>query len=114
MDVEKLLEGLGLPFAFEKFKPYKNKPLPDPPYIKWFIDNEHNYGSDDKNFLKRCSITIELYTKSRNKEIEAKIEAALSSVEFDVWREYLEDQKLHLASYEFETIIKIGGIHNGN
>ena len=109
MDVEKLLEGLGLPFAFEKFKPYKNKPLPDPPYIVWFIDNEHNYGSDDKNFLKHCNITIELYTKSRNKEIERQIEKALNSVEFDVWHEYLEDQKLHLASYEFEITIKIGG-----
>ena len=109
MDVEKLLEGLGIPFAFEKFKPYKNKPLPDPPYIKWFIDDEHNFGSDDKNFLKRCHITFELYTKSRNKGVEAKIEEALSSVEFDVWREYLESQKLHMVSYEFEITTKIGG-----
>ena len=50
MDVEKLLAGLGLPVAFEKFKPYKNKPLPDPPYIKWFIDNEHRYVNKYHHF----------------------------------------------------------------
>ncbi len=109
MEIEKILEGFVLPYAYQKFKPYKNKPLPDPPYIKWFIDDEHHFGSDDKNFLKRCKITFELYTKSRDKKIEAQIEAALNGVEFDVWREYLEDQKLHLASYEFEAIIKLGG-----
>lgn len=114
MEIEKLLEALGIPYAYQKFKAYKNKPLPDPPYIKWFIDNEHQFGGDDKNFLNRCHITLELYTKNRDKQIEQKIEEALNGVEFDVWRDYIEDQKLHLASYEFETIIKIGGQINGN
>ncbi len=110
MDVEKLLEDLGIPFAYQKFKPYKNIPLPDPPYIKWFIDDEHHFGSDDKNLLKRCTITIELYTKNRDKGIETKIEKALGFGEFDIWREYLENEKLHVTLYEFETITKIGGL----
>lgn len=113
MEIKEILEKIGLPFAYRKFKPYKNKPLPEPPYIVWYIDDEQDFGSDDKNFLKRQKISFELYSRNKDRTNEAKIEEALNFVRFNKWEEYIESEKLYFVLYEFEIIIKIGGNNNG-
>lgn len=106
-DVNLILKEIGLPCAYHHFKPYKNKPLPEPPYIIWYIDDEHHFGSDDKNFLKRQSITIELYSRTKDRKTELKIEKSLNFIEFDKWEEYIDSEKLYLTSYEFEITSKL-------
>lgn len=110
MDVKERLEKLGIPYAYRRFKEYKNKPLPEPPYIVWFIDGEQHEGSDFKNLIRHCHITIELYSKTKNEENEKKIESEFSDTALDKWEDYIESQGLYLVSYEFDTITKIGGI----
>lgn len=110
MDVNARLEATGLPFAYRKFKAYKNKPLPSPPYIVWFTDNERHTGGDFKNFIKHQHITLELYSKKKDTKSETKIENAFFDVELDKWEDYIESQELYMVSYEFDTTTKIGGI----
>lgn len=107
MEVNSILEKIGLPFAYRRFKPYKNKPLPDPPYIVWFIDDEQHFGSDDKNLLNRQKITFEFYSRVKDRTTEQKIEKALNFIQFDKWEEYKEAEKLYFVSYEFEIISKL-------
>lgn len=107
MDVNSILEKIGLPFAYRHFKPYKNKPLPEPPYMVWYIDDEQHFGSDDKNFLNRQKITFEFYSRIKDRKTERKIETALNFVKFDKWEEYKEAEKIYFVSYEFEIISKL-------
>ncbi len=109
MEIEQLLREMGLPFAYRRFRPFKGRPLPEPPYIVWYIDEEQDFGSDSENLLKRQKITVELYSKNKDRENEAKLEHMLKFTDFDKWEDYVEREKLYVVLYEFETITKIGG-----
>lgn len=56
--IEKLLKPVGLPVAYRMFKPYKDKPVPNPPYIVYLIDNENAHGADGKNFIFHITTLI--------------------------------------------------------
>ena len=72
-----------------------------------YLDDEQQFGSDDKNFLNRQKITIEFYSRVKDRKTEQEIERALNFVEFDKWEEYKEAEKLYFVSYEFEIISKL-------
>lgn len=106
-EIDSLLEKIGLPVAYQHFKPYKNKPVPDPPYLVWYVDDGEQFGSDDKNFLKRETVTFEFYSRVKDRNTEQKIEKVLNSYRFDKWEEYDKSEKLFVVSYEFEIISKL-------
>lgn len=105
--IEELLKPIGLPVAYRMFKPYKNKPVPNPPYIVYLIDNENAHGADSKNFILKKHITIEFYSNKKDTETEGLIEAALSAVEYEKYEDYIDTEKLFEVSYEFDIYEKI-------
>jgi len=105
--IENLLSATGLQFAYREFKPYKNKPVPKPPYIVYLIDNESGRGADGKNLLMRKRVTIELYSNTKSISHEAAVEAAISTFEFEKYEEYISEEKMYCVSYEFDIYEKI-------
>lgn len=105
--VERILKPIGLPLAYREFKPYKNKPVPNPPYLVYLIDNESGRGADGKNLLTRKRVTVELYSSTKNTSLEAAIEAAICEYEFEKYEDYIKEEKMYLVSYEFDVYEKI-------
>ena len=105
--VEELLKPIGLPVAYRCFVPYKNKPVPPPPYLVYLIDNENAYGSDERMFYKKRRVSIELYTTVKDTALENKVEVAISGYEFDKYEDYIDGEKLWFISYEFYIYEKI-------
>ncbi len=110
--IEKILKPIGLPIAYRTFKPYKNKPVPAPPYLIYLISNESGRGADGKNLYKRLHIVVELYTTTKNTALEDKVENAISKYEFEKYETYIESEKMWLVSFEFDIFEKQGGINN--
>ena len=106
-DIKEILDEIGLPYAYKYFKQYKNKALPDPPYIIWYADNEKYFGSDFENLLRGRNITLEFYSETKDEKTESKIEKALNSIEFEKWEEYNDTEKLFVISYEFYLVTKL-------
>ena len=105
--LESLLASVGVPIAYRKFKPYKNKPVPNPPYMIYIIEQESGRGADNKNLLFEKTVFLELYSVSKNEVLEEKIENALCALEWDKYEDYMENEKLYVISYEFKFIQKI-------
>lgn len=78
-----------------------------------YMDSYKSSGADDRAFLKRHSITIELYEYAPDPNTEVKIEAQL--YEFfplmsDGWekqdRYWIEEEQLYQVVYNFDYIEK--------
>lgn len=105
--VEGLIAPLGLPIAYRQFTPFKDKPVPNPPYLIYYISPENSGGADYKNLLVQRTVTVELYTDEPDAALERQLEDALSSVEWTKHEDYIESERLNMASYEFDYFSKI-------
>ena len=108
-EIEHILETLGLPWAYRFFREYKGKPLPEPPFAIYMIPHEECYGSDDENFVKKYNITVALYCKKKDFELEGKLEGLLcrDGIEFDKSEDFLFDESVFAITYEMEIVKKI-------
>ncbi len=105
--IEPLLSKTGLPFAHRFFKPYKNKPVPNPPYLIYLILKTEGHGADDKVLYKKYHVAIELYTDKRSPSIMEKVEYVISEYEYTSDEDYIEEEDMYLVVYEFDVIEKI-------
>lgn len=105
--IEELLQAVGLPLAYRQFEPYKDTPVPSPPYLIYLIDKESGHGADGLNFYKQLHITVELYTTKKDTELENKVEVAINEYEFEKYEDYLDNEYMWFISYEFDVYEKI-------
>lgn len=105
--VENLIAPVGLPVAYRQFIPYKNKPVPNPPYLIYTITPENTGGGDNKNLFVRRTVTVELYTDEPDAELEQKVEDALAAIQWTKYEDYIESERLNKVSYEFDYYSKI-------
>ena len=66
-DVVRLLEETGVPFAYDHFAEGES---PDPPFICYLLPQSDNFSADGKVYLKVSSVNIELYTDSKELDVE--------------------------------------------
>lgn len=104
--MEEMLSGVGLPLAYRQFKPYKNKPVPKPPYLIYLISTESGHGADYINLISRKRVTVELYTTTKSVLLEEKVENAISAFEYEKYEDYIEAEEMYLVSYEFDIYEK--------
>ncbi len=103
MDIEEwFTSGTGL-----KIKELRYLNPPPFPYIL-FVDSKRSRGADKLNNIIEHNITIELYSKVINEELEEKISNFLKSeeLEFDDSRDWLNNEKLYCTSYDFIILEK--------
>lgn len=98
------LESVGVPYRYRIFK---GKEIPAPPFITYYIERERFYGADEYNGLKKSTIVIELYTASKNFELEARIEAELAGIEFEKSEEFDDTDEVYRITYVTTLTLKI-------
>lgn len=98
------LENVGVPYRYRIFK---GKEIPAPPFITYYIERERFYGADEYNGLKKSTIVIELYTASKDFELEACIEAELAGNKFDKTEEFDDADEVYRITYATELTLKI-------
>ena len=100
-DLVKLLEGTGIPFAYDQFAEGES---PDPPFICYLLPQSDNFSADGKVYLKVSSVNIELYTDSKDLSVEQKLEAVLDThgIFYDKTEVWIESEKLYEVLYSFE------------
>ena len=85
--VEGLLKPIGLPLAYRKFKPYKGKPVPAPPYLIYFM--------------------FKLHTTAKPPTLEESAKNTIQEFKFDKYEEYLDSEGMFFVSWEFDIYEKI-------
>ena len=87
------------------YKTFKEGSAPALPFICFYVDETDNFKADDKVYLKKQTILIELYTDKKSPSTEALIEAALdeAGIPWDYSESYIESEAVYLITYEVEV-----------
>lgn len=106
MSLEEIYEKLctlGIPVAYLQFsKPQKL------PFIAYYEEHTVIEGADNYNLFRRTTIRIEFYSEKKDPDFERKIENLFRTVEIEKYKDiYLDDEKMFMTVFEFETIQKI-------
>ena len=95
-----LLDTTGFPVS------YSSVPLEEAtetPYICYSQENTNVFPADGVAYYMGKSITIRLYTKTRDEISEGKVETALQDMIYTKEPAFLDDQKIYEITYGIEV-----------
>ena len=95
----KSIEGFSNKVAYRQFP---EKSAPKLPFIVYYVTSSDNETADNKVYLKRQNVTIELYSQNKDVASENLIEKALddASIPWEKYEEYIDSEHMYQISYE--------------
>ena len=101
-EVYQMLGTMGLPCAYSHFSK-----VPETPYLVYYYPAENDFFADNSNFANNRALYIELYTKTKDFDAEATVEAVLSTAGLTWYKttDFLNDEQLFQTTYELGVII---------
>ena len=107
-DINTMLGQTGLPKTYYSWpEDDPAHPVPPLPYIVWYFPNTDNFAADDRVYSHIEALNIELYTRTKDFETEAAVEAVLAAHDI-VWERqesWIESEKMYEVLYTTEVII---------
>ena len=102
--IYEIVDGVGLPCAYYQFD---DDTPQTPPFLVWFFSVNTDVKADNTNYVDKEVLNIELYTKHRDFDQEAALEAVLKANDFCYAKEasYIDSERIWQISYESEVII---------
>lgn len=103
-DIKDMIEDTTLPFTYDSFP---NNIAPQPPYIVFNFPYRNDFGADNINYAKIDTINIELYTSSKDFELESQIEDHLTSygLYYTKSETYIRSENLYQITYVAQEVI---------
>lgn len=102
--IAQMVESIGLPCAYSHFV---DDTVKAPPFICWIYPGREDFFGDDRNYQKIETVQLELYTKTKDIQKEAAVEAVLSAYGFTWVRQegFLDDEKMQMTTWNFDVVI---------
>ena len=102
--INKMVEEIGLPFDYYQFPEGTGQ---DPPFIVWFLSEDNDFHADNNNFCDIETLNIELYSSSKDFDLEAQVESVLKEHDMSYHKESAEidSEKIWQTSWEMEVLI---------
>lgn len=102
-EVKQMIESIGLPYTYDSFP---NNVAPAPPYIVFNYPNNDDFGADNTNYVSIDLLNIELYTSTKDFELEKNLEAVLNANGFyyDKTETYIRQDNIYQITYVTEVI----------
>lgn len=103
IEVKQMIESIGLPYTYDSFP---NNVAPAPPYIVFNYPNNDDFGADNTNYVSIDVLNIELYTSTKDFELEKNLEAVLNANGFyyDKTETYIRQDNIYQITYVTEVI----------
>ena len=101
-EVLKMMEEMGLPFAYDHFVEGE---APEPPFAVFLYPKAVNFAADGIAYFKINQLDVELYTDLKQPELEERIEAVLErhGIFYGKSEVWIESEKLYEVLYEMEV-----------
>lgn len=102
--VAAMVKSFGLPYAYYQFEEGSGQQCP---FVVFYYPNRDDFMADGVNYLKKATLTIELYTDSKDFSHEATIERILEAQELAYTKEetYIDSEKMFEVIYQMEVCI---------
>lgn len=104
-EITEMIESFGLPCTYLQ---WEEGDAPALPYVAFYYPISRGEYADDTNYIQISQLNIELYTKSKNVDLENQIIQILeqNSIPFESSETYLEDEKMYEVLFECEILIE--------
>lgn len=104
-DIYTLLTGIQGFKDKVTYRSFKEGSAPALPFVCYYVDETDNFKADDKAYLKRQTVLIELYTAVKSPSTEELIEAALdeAGIPWDYSESYIDSESVYQITYEVEV-----------
>ncbi len=99
-ELVKIIEEMGIPFAYDHFAEGES---PDPPFLCYLLPGSDNFAADGRVYYKMNEVRIELYTDFKDVSLEEKVTAVLDNhgIFYEQSEVWIEEEKLYEAAFEF-------------
>lgn len=106
-NVAEMIESVGLPYAYYEFPDDTSQ---EPPFICFFYSETNDFLADDLNYQRIERLHIELYTDSKDFELEQALEQALEEWGLVYARSetYIARERMFVQTYEMEVVLENG------
>ena len=101
VDLVKLLEETGIPFAYDHFAEGES---PEPPFLCYLLPGSDNFSADGKVYHKISEVRLELYTDYKDLASEQKVEDTLDAAGlfYNKTETWIDSEKLYEVLYSFD------------
>lgn len=108
----KILEKIGLPFAYSHFAEGES---PEPPFMVYLFPKNKHFGADGLVYYKNTEVNLEVYTDKKDLQLEEKIEEILDreKIYYEKSEVWIESERLYEVLYEFTLKINYKEEYNG-
>ena len=101
-EVVQMVGEFGLPYAYDHFAEGES---PEPPFVVYLYPNSDNFAADGIAYFKKDRLHVELYTDSKDIDLEKQIEDVLDAHGFfynksEVW---IQSERLYEVLYQMEV-----------
>lgn len=105
--IVEMLEEADLPVAYRAFEADPDNPPPAPPFICFLFPDSDPEFADNGNVVKIEELDIEIYSVTKDFELENRIERILKEHELPFTREetWLQDEQVQMTTFITEVII---------
>lgn len=104
--INQLIESIGLPCAYYQF----SETGQEPPFICFYYSYNNDLAADNTNYQKIEHLIIELYTETKDFDLEKQVEDALKLNEMVYSRSEtdIDSERMYEVIYEMDVIITEG------
>lgn len=97
----RMIEELGLPFAYDHFAEGES---PEPPFVCYLLPGSRNFAADGRVYYKGSEVRLEVYTDRKDLGLEARVEAVLDGhgVFYNKSEVWIESERLYEVLYSFD------------
>ena len=101
-EVVQMVQGFRLPYAYDHFAEGES---PEPPFVVYLYPKSDNFAADGIAYYKKGKLHVELYTDSKDIDLEQQIEDVLDAHglfynKSEVW---IQSERLYEVLYQTEV-----------
>lgn len=94
-----MISGSGLNCVYRAWPEGR---APTLPFVCYLERGSDNFAADNSVYLAKGEVAVELYTREKDPDSEARVETALAGVVWEKTEEYLESERCYMVTYSFD------------
>lgn len=100
-ELKGLLDLLEIPVIYHHWPVGESPPLP---YLVYYADEDVGFLADDIVYSEGYAVTIEVYSKLKDLELEAKVKKLLNDnrIPYRTYEDFLDSEDMYLKAYEIK------------
>lgn len=103
-EVSTMISSIGIPYAYNQFD---NDTPQSPPFVCFLFDRDDDFIADGINYQSIRHLSVELYTDTKDFELEQTVEDVLNAHQLVYSRQetYLESERMYMITFDSDVVI---------